>query len=113
MCLATRGLAGVNDRDAIRALIGEAGNQSDRTLLHVASAIRNRGTLQGVYGLSNPVVAQADARLWARAERAWRLSEHRRTTRCKFFGSPADARYFAQLDFRPVFTSGAITFYRP
>lgn len=105
--------AGVKDSDAVRALIGEAGNQSDRTLLHVASAIRNRGSLQGVYGGNNPVVAQASARQWARAERAWKLSGAHRTTPCKFFGCPGDAKYFAGIDYKPVFTSGAITFYKP
>lgn len=102
------------DQNAVKALIGEAGNQSDRTLLAVAGALRNRGTLAGVYGGSNPTVVQASAQLWARAARAWRQSATVRLTRAKFFGSPADARYFRKtLHYTPVGTAGDITFYRP
>ena len=37
--------------DAIKAIIGEAENQGYKGMLAVACAIRNRGTLKGVYGL--------------------------------------------------------------
>jgi len=103
----------LTDQNAVKALIGEAGNQSDQTLLAVAGAIRNRGTLRGVYGVHNPVVVQASARLWARAARAWAQSATVRLTAAKFFGSPADAPYFRKRHFKPVGTAGTITFYQP
>jgi len=40
-----------SDSDAIKAIIGEAEDQGYRGMLAVACAIRNRGTLKGVYGL--------------------------------------------------------------
>lgn len=46
----------LNDRDCILAVIGEAENQGYKGQLLVSSAIRNRGTLKGVYGLHAPRV---------------------------------------------------------
>ena len=112
--------AAISDADAVRAIIGEAGNQSDSAMLAVASALRHRGTLQGVYGVNNPVNAHASAALRARAQNAWLQSAQRNggqadpSLGCKFFGCPADAPYFLNtLHFRPVKTIGEITFYKP
>ena len=114
------GQAAISDADAVRAIIGEAGNQSDTAMLAVASALRNRGTLQGVYGVNNPANAHANAALRSRAKHAWLLSAERNggqadpSLGCKFFGCPADAPYFLNtLHFRPVKTIGQITFYKP
>lgn len=41
----------ISTRDAVHAIIGEAENQGYVGMLAVACAIRNRGTLKGVYGL--------------------------------------------------------------
>jgi hypothetical protein len=114
------GQAAISDADAVHAIIGEAGNQSDTAMLAVASALRNRGTLQGVYGVNNAVNAHASAAVRARAQNAWFLSAQRNDGQadpslgCKFFGCPADAPYFLHtLHFRPVKTIGQITFYKP
>lgn len=46
----------MNDQDAIKAVIGEAEGESYEGKLAVACAIRNRGTLKGVYGKNAPRV---------------------------------------------------------
>ena len=107
---------GAIDRQAaLNALIGEAGNQSDQAMLAVACALRNRGSLRGVYGVNNPVVNHASPRLRARAAAAWLRSAQRDIVAgCRYFGCPTDAPYFLRkLHFRPVLTIGAITFYKP
>ena len=113
----------IPDASAIRAIVGEAGNQSDLAMLAVAGSLRQRGTLQGVYGVSAPVAAHPSAALWARAARAWARSARPLTgssvtlalaAGCRYFGCPADAPYFLHtLHYHPVVTIGQITFYAP
>lgn len=43
----------ISDEDAVKAIIGEAENQGYQGMLAVACAIRNRGHLDGVYGLKS------------------------------------------------------------
>lgn len=68
--LTSRG-AEIPQRDAVRAIVGEAANQGYKGQLAVAGAIRNRGTLRGVYGLKNPIADKQPAWVWKQAERAW------------------------------------------
>jgi hypothetical protein len=104
-----------NDTQAVNAILGEGSNQSDRAMLGIACAIRNRGTLQGVYGLNNPVVERASAGLRERAENAWEQSASCDiVSGCRYFGCPYDAPYFLHtLHYRAVLTIGAITIYKP
>jgi hypothetical protein len=102
----------ITTRQAVDAIIGEAGDQSFTTQVAVACAIRNRGTLQGVYGLNNPVVQKATPRVRAKALRAWQASARQDIVKgCKFFGCPADAPALLSYGLQPVCMSGAITFY--
>lgn len=62
-----------NDRNAILSIIGEGENQGYTGMLALAGAIRNRGTLKGVYGIKAPRVVK---RLYSKAtyvmaEKAW------------------------------------------
>ena len=61
----------ISDSMAIRAIIGEAGNQGERGMLAVACAIRNRGTLKGVYGVKAKHVDKEPAYVWTMARKAW------------------------------------------
>jgi len=107
---------------AVDALIGEAGNQPYATQVLVARALRNRGSLQGVYGVNNPVVRKASARLRARCLRAWNESAVANKVGrdsgapirfpYRYFGCEADKNYFLAIGFKPVCKSGAITFYQ-
>lgn len=105
--------ATITTAQAVDAIIGEAGNQSFTTQVAVACAIRNRGTLQGVYGVSNPVVKQATAKVRAKALRAWQASARQDIVKgCRYFGCPSDAPALLSYGLQPVCMSGAITFYK-
>lgn len=64
----------IEDSKAIRAIVGEAANQGRSGMLAVAGAIRNRGTLKGVYGVKNPACDKQPSWVWQRAREAWASS---------------------------------------
>lgn len=106
--------AAVSERDAVRAIVGEASNQGERGMLAVACAIRNRGTLQGVLGLKAKHVDRQPAWVWERARKAWRESATRDVTgrathwdNIRAFGKP----YWA-VSMTKTVTIGDHTFYR-
>lgn len=67
----------IKEADAIKAIIGEAENQGYKGMCLVALAIRNRGTLQGVYGLhANRVVNHKYSDTTHKlAKKAWETSK--------------------------------------
>jgi hypothetical protein len=86
----------VNHRDynqeAIQAIVGEAANQSEDTMICIAHAIRNRGTLKGVYGLNAKHVWSEPDWVWRNAMVAWDLSGHEKdvVNGAKNFGTRQD-----------------------
>ena len=82
------------DAQAIRAVIGEASNQGYKGMLVVACGIRNRGTLQGVYGLNARHIYTEPKWVWEMAKKAWTESLinriHKGTSweNIKAFGTP-------------------------
>jgi hypothetical protein len=104
--------AGISDSQAVAAIIGEGG-QTLRTQTLIACVIRNRGSLRGVYGASNPVVARASTKVKATALAAWQASARADLTHgLKFFGCAGDATYFRHIGLHPAMVSGAITFWK-
>lgn len=79
---------------AVRAIIGEASNQGYKGMLDLASGIRNRGHLGGVYGVKAKHVDKEPEWVWKLARKAWKESEHNRThtgthwENIKAFGTP-------------------------
>lgn len=69
--------AAVPDKSAVLAIIGEAENQGADGMLAVACAIRNRGTLKGVYGVKAPRVVKGlySKKTYQMAEKAWNDSK--------------------------------------
>lgn len=67
----------IKKSQAIKAIIGEAENQGRPGMQLVAAAIKNRGTLKGVYGLNNPRVVKHlySAKIYAQAAWAWKHAE--------------------------------------
>lgn len=105
--------AGITEAQAVKAIIGEAGGESYVTQVAVACAIRNRKTLQGVYGVNNPCVARASAKTRKLALKAWRESaRHDIVHGCRFFGCRADSHYFKIIGLHPVCWSGGVTFWK-
>jgi hypothetical protein len=86
--------AEINDKQAVRAIIGEASNQGYKGMLAVAVGIRNRGTLQGVYGINAKHVDMQPNWVWDKARKAWKESKTNRIhtgthwENIKAFGKP-------------------------
>ena len=76
-CLADNKIVVSYDQKAILAIIGEAENQGYDGMLAVACAIRNRRTLQGVYGLNAPRVKHGlyTKRTYLESKKAWEESK--------------------------------------
>lgn len=62
------------DDQAIRAIVGEARGEPFVGQVAVGEAIRNRGTLKGVYG-AYVDVPQITVHEWSQARSAWRVSK--------------------------------------
>lgn len=69
--------AAIDDQKAVLSIIGEAENQGPKGMLAVACAIRNRGTLKGVFGLNAPRVKRSlyNAATLKAARNAWNMSK--------------------------------------
>ena len=65
------GYAQIDEQLAVRALIGEAIGQQDDELLAHAYALKNRGTLRGVYGLHATHTPNPTPEQWQRVSKAW------------------------------------------
>lgn len=74
------GRAEVNPNQAILAIVGEAENQGLIGMTAVAEAIRNRGTLKGVYGLKSPRLKKAPKWVFSMARKAWEDSQNSNLT---------------------------------
>ena len=73
------------------AIVGEAAGAPFIVKLGVAAAIRNRGTLKGVYGFNARHNATEPARIWSDAARAWSQSATNDITHgANHFGCKAD-----------------------
>ena len=105
----------VPQSQAVRAILGEGANQPFVAKLGIACAIRNRGTLHGVYGVNNIRAQHCTRRVYNDALRAWEaLANTDITNGCRYFGCPKDASYFVgKLHFKPFVKYGDITFYKP
>ena len=85
----------ISDAQAVRAIIGEASNQGYVGMYAVASGIRNRGSLKGVYGLKAKHVDLEPKWVWDMARKAWKESKVKRLhigdywENIKTFGTPS------------------------
>lgn len=101
----------LNSSDAIRALYGEACGEPYEAKLLVAATIRNRGSLKGIYGGSNPILKRKiDAKAMKDCEKAWKASADI-CVPYKFFGGRIDDAYFKKLGKTPAKTVGNTRFY--
>jgi len=74
--------AGISDNAAVKAIAGEAEGEGPRGMLAVACALRNRGTLKGVYGLQAARIraGRVNPSVIRTARWAWRESKKRDIT---------------------------------
>jgi len=86
--------AEIPEAQAIRAIIGESSSQGEKGMFAVACAIRNRGTLKGVYGVNAKHVDSEPQWVWEMAKKVWKESEFNRIhdgdhwENIKAFGKP-------------------------
>lgn len=66
--------AAIDDKLAVRAVMGEASGEGYRGMYAVSHAIRNRGHLRGVYGKRAKRIYKESWRVWRKAQAAWRAS---------------------------------------
>lgn len=66
----------ISDEKAVLAIIGEAEDQGMAGMIAVGEAIRNRGHLRGVYGLTSYRVTKRlySKKIYKQAQKAWRTS---------------------------------------
>ena len=69
------------DEQAIRAVVGEASAEGYYGMKLVASAIRNRGHLRGVYGFSAQHIKHENKDTWKLARHAWYSSANENIAR--------------------------------
>ena len=78
-CNSTPAIASNLDHDQVtKAIMGEAGGQDYSEKLAIACAIRNRGTLRGVYGLNSKTSYPPE--VWQESGKAWAESEYHDVT---------------------------------
>ena len=102
--------AQITEPQAVRAILGESLGQPFRAQVLIGAVLRARGSLDGVYGVSNPIISTADKRAKETARRAWRASVGLRT-KARYFGCQKDEAYFERCGFRRVNRIGSIVFY--
>lgn len=69
------GASVIKDEDAIRAIVGEGASEGLDGMRAIASVIRNRGSLRGIYGLHAKHVRTEPAWVFKMAKTAWEDSE--------------------------------------
>ena len=103
--------AQIPETQAVRAILGESLGQPYRAQVLIGAVLRRRGSLDGVYGVTNAVIATADQSQRATALRAWRASRRVRT-RARYFGCIRDENYFRSIGLRKCGQVGQIVFFR-
>lgn len=89
----------IDDTLAVRAIIGEAGNQGYHGMLALASALRNRGTLKGVYGVNAKHIDREPQWVFDQAKKAWIESKSNRIHSGDHWGSKiCDKNWIAKME---------------
>ena len=106
--------AQINETQAIRAVVGEASGESYACQLAICSVIRNRGSLDGIYGGISHHVDKEPKWVWIQVRKAWLESATNNTARaCVFWGGIMDDKYFRRvLHKRPFFVIDHTRFYK-
>lgn len=105
--------AKIPDNQAVKAIVGEASGEPYATQVAIGAVIRNRGSLQGVYGPNAPHVAHESQAVFNKAAKAWAESaKHDPTHGCRYWGGPMDVGYFNGLGKKPAMKIGHTNFYR-
>lgn len=112
--ISARNYPNYNDSNCIRAIVGEAGGGKLNEMVGIGCVIRNRGSLQGVYGYYSKMVDKQPNYVFVKAKKAWEMSATNDVTNgCKFWGGKMDKSYFeTKLKKKPYMVIGGTTFYK-
>jgi len=102
------------DSNCVRSIVGESAGEPYKTKLGIACVIRNRGSLQGVYGYSNSkMIDKQSIKIFNDCKRAWAESlTNNIVPTAKYWGGPMDISYFEiKLHKKPILTIGKTRFY--
>lgn len=103
------------DRDAINAIVGEFAVNDYDEMKRLAHAIRNRGTLHGVYGLHAKHNKHESGYIWGLAKEAWEESAYEEDTvkgADSWYSFDDVKRKGPPLDKRFLFKSSHFYFYK-
>lgn len=106
--------AAINDADAVRTIVGEAGGEPYNAQVGIGNVILNRGSIKGFYGFNNAYLNKQPASVWTSARKAWAEAKtHDITHGCKYAGGEIDDKYFQnKLGLKPEITIGHVRFYK-
>lgn len=84
-----------NSCNCIKALVGEVEGESYQTKLATAEALRNRGSLKGVYGINSKRISKASRKVWEECTLSWGESAHSNLVRgATVWGNKKDVEHF-------------------
>ena len=112
MVTAFPAVASLKEVDCVNAVVGEASGEPYLAKVAVAAVIRNRMSLNGIYGVHTK--HHESAKVYAICRQAWLESATNDPTHgCNMFGGAIDDWYFQhKLHLQPVLTIGHTRFYR-
>ena len=101
-----------SDKTVIHAVVMEASGEPYMAQVGICAVIRNRDSLQGVYGAK--AHRHESEAVYAQIGKAWRESATNDITHgCTKFGGTIDDHYFIdELHLKPVLTIGHTRFYK-
>ena len=107
----------IPDNLAVRAIVGEASGEGYYGMLDIASAIRARGSLRGVYGLNASHIDKETKKTWELALKAWKTSKYSPTHKGGYWGSiKCDKKWLAKMEsdkrYVKVYSRGNHIFYK-
>lgn len=73
--MTTLAFAAVPENKAVRAIVGEASDQSFEGMVAVGEVIRRRGSVSGLNGYKAMSSRKESPEVWDKAREAWRFSE--------------------------------------
>jgi hypothetical protein len=113
LAVATPQAKALTEAQAVRCLIGEAGNQGERGMQAVGEVLRRRGSIRGFYGYKAPHVDKQPKWVWEQARKAWEQSRTSNLTKgaTHFEGTAFKTPYWAK-GLKPVVVIGQQRFYK-
>lgn len=107
----------ITDDLAVKAICGEAEGESFVGKVAIGESIRQRGHLNGVYGLKSPRLATISRKAWSACQKAWNESKKSKYTfGAEVWGTDSDILKFKKTkwfkSYRKTVKIGHHTFFK-